>query len=137
MTLLLFQSKSTHKHLLKKWCKLTTLFSMKTFAFTPTSSLKSLYDNALLRRRKHDMVWDIIKIGILGVFWFSCLLTYLIFVSRSSTRGYFLRQENQKFNTISFQYEILKTQILEQRQKSWGEIANSTKKREMLTVLID
>jgi hypothetical protein len=53
----------------------------------------------------------------------------------SSTHGYFLRKENQNLNNVSFQQEIFKTQILDQRQKNRERI-NSTKsaKREVITV---
>lgn len=63
------------------------------------------------------------------------MFIYLRYVSLSSTHGYFLRKENQNLNNVSFQYEIYKTQILDQRQKNWEKI-NSTKsaKREVVTV---
>ena len=66
---------------------------------------------------------------------FFCLFIYLRYVSLSSTHGYFLRQENQTLSNVSFQYEIYKTQILDQKQKNREKI-NSTKsqKREVVTV---
>lgn len=78
---------------------------------------------------------DMIKLsGLIFVFLF-CLFIYLRYVSLSSTYGYFLRQENQNLNNVSFQYEIFKTQILDQRQKN-REKMNSTKpqKRDVVTV---
>lgn len=78
---------------------------------------------------------DMIKIWGLLLVLFFCLVIYLRYVSLSSTHGYFLRQENQKLNNISFQYEIYKTQILDQRQKNW-ETINSSKssRRDVVTV---
>ncbi len=44
----------------------------------------------------------------------------------SSTRGYFLRQENQKLSAISFQFEILKTRMLDYQQQNWNAVQSST-----------
>jgi hypothetical protein len=43
-------------------------------------------------------------------------LIYLYYVNRSSTEGYFLRQRTQELNSIAFNFEILKTRLLEQGQ---------------------
>jgi len=78
---------------------------------------------------------DLLKIwSLIFVLLFSMFI-YLRYVSLSSTHWYFLRQENQKLNNVSFSQEIFKTQILDQRQKN-REIINSTKstKREVITV---
>ena len=78
---------------------------------------------------------DLVKIGGLLFVLLFCLFIYLRYVSLSSTYGYFLRQENQKLNNVSFQYEIYKTQILDQRQKNWENVNNTkSTKREVVTV---
>lgn len=60
---------------------------------------------------------------------------YLRYVSLSSTHGYFLRQENQNLNNISFQQEIYKTQILDQRKKNREAIiTSSTQSKKVVTV---
>lgn len=108
---------------------------MKTFAFSPSNSLKNGYESILIKYRNQDVFMDMIKIWWLLLVLFFCLVIYLRYVSLSSTHGYFLRQENQKLNNVSFQYEIYKTQILDQRQKNW-ETINSTKssRRDVVTV---
>lgn len=108
---------------------------MKTFAFSPSNSIKNGYENILIRYRNQDAFMDMIKIWALIFVLCFCLFIYLRYVSLSSTRWYFLRQENQKLNNISFQQEIYKTQILDQRQKNWLRV-NSTKsqKREVISV---
>lgn len=108
---------------------------MKTFAFSPTNSLKNWYENILIKYRNQDAFMDLLKIwSLIFVLLFSMFI-YLRYVSLSSTHWYFLRQENQKLNNVSFSQEIFKTQILDQRQKN-REIINSTKstKREVITV---
>ena len=108
---------------------------MKTFAFSPSTSLKNWYESVLIKYRNQDIFMDMIKIWGLLLVLFFCLVIYLRYVSLSSTHGYFLRQENQKLNNVSFQYEIFKTQILDQRQKNW-ETINSSKssRRDVVTV---
>ncbi|MDD3262247.1 MAG: hypothetical protein PHR61_00205 [Candidatus Absconditabacteria bacterium] len=108
---------------------------MKTFAFLPTNSIKSGYESILIKYRNQDVFMDLLKIGVLIFVFLFCMFIYLRYVSLSSTHGYFLRQENQNLNNVSFQHEIFKTQILDQRQKN-REKLNSTKsaKKEVVTV---
>lgn len=110
---------------------------MKTFAFVSNNSLKSTYNSILLKYKKHDAILDILKVSVLV---FAFLLAggfYLWYVSLASTRGYFLRQENQKLNTVSFKYEILKTQLLEQKLKNRSVLDGNVKEREMVELPID
>lgn len=108
---------------------------MKTFAFSPTNSLKNGYENILIKYRNQDAFMDMIKIWSLIFVFLFCLFIYLRYVSLSSTYGYFLRKENQNLSNVSFQYEIYKTQILDQRQKNWGTINDTrSQKRDVITV---
>lgn len=108
---------------------------MKTFAFLPTNSIKSWYESILIKYRNQDVFMDLLKIWVLIFVFLFCMFIYLRYVSLSSTHWYFLRQENQNLNNVSFQHEIFKTQILDQRQKN-REKLNSTKsaKKEVVTV---
>ncbi len=108
---------------------------MKTFAFSPTSSLKKWYENILIKYRNQDAFMDLLKIWALLFVCLFCLFVYLRYVSLSSTHGYFLRQENQNLNNISFQQEIYKTQILDQRKKNREAIiTSSTQSKKVVTV---
>ena len=110
---------------------------MKTFAFVSNNSLKSAYTSILLKYRKQDAVWDIVKVsGLLLVFLLSGIF-YLRYVSLASTRGYFLRQENQNLSNVSFKYEILKTQLLEQNLRNRGVLDGDASQREMIVVPVD
>lgn len=71
--------------------------------------------------------------GLAGVLLF-CILAYLFFVNSSSTRGYFLKQETQKLNTMSFQYEILNTRILDMKQKNRDSIHGMDFNREVVDI---
>ncbi len=52
----------------------------------------------------------------------------------SSTRGYFLKQANQNITTITFQYEILKTKLLDYRQQNRNEIQSTNYKRDIVDI---
>jgi len=108
---------------------------MKTFAFLPSNSLKNGYESVLIKYRNQDAFMDLLKIWLLIFVFLFCMFVYLRYVSLSSTHWYFLRKENQNLNNVSFQQEIFKTQILDQRQKN-REKLNSTKytKKEVVTV---
>ena len=92
---------------------------MNTFAFNPRAKLEKHYASFLRKMQKNDHLWDLIKVGSLLVALAFFGFMYLYFVSLASTRGYFLRQAMQTRTSISFQQEIVKTQILKIRQESW------------------
>lgn len=75
-----------------------------------------------------------IKVGFLVFGIFLCGFFYLYYVSLSSTRGYFLKQANQEMTSINFQYEILKTQLLEYKQYNRNTIQSSSFKRDVVDV---
>lgn len=59
---------------------------------------------------------DFVKVATIfaaGVFFF---FLYLYYVNMASTRGYFLRQAMQENNSITFEHEIVKTQLLKVQQ---------------------
>ena len=109
---------------------------MKTFAFVSNDSLKSAYTSILLKYKKQDTLWDIVKMIFLLVVFLLAGIFYLRYVSLASTRGYFLRQENQKLSAVSFQYEILKTQLLEQKLKNRTVLDGDSSQRDMIIVPI-
>jgi len=76
----------------------------------------------------------LIKVIALASFLVLCGFSYLIFINKASTRGYFLRQENQKLSAISFQFEILKTKMLDYKQQNRDTIHGSTFKNDIVNV---
>jgi hypothetical protein len=108
---------------------------MKTFAFIASNSLKNWYQNLLSKYRSQDIFVDSLKIWFLFFILLFALFIYLRYVSLSSTYGYFLRQENQNLNNVSFEYEIYKTQILNQKKKNREKINDSSfEKRDVILV---
>jgi len=107
---------------------------MRTFAFVPTQSWNKLYGWILNKYKRYDSVIDIVKISVLVFFLAVFGFVYLYFVNLASTRWYFLRQENQKLNTISFQFEILKIKMLDYKQQNRDAINSTSFKRDVVDV---
>jgi amino acid permease len=107
---------------------------MKTFAFVPQKSITKLYGSFLHKYRRYDDVIELLKVGTLAFVLVFCVFCYLYLVNMSSTRGYFLRQENQKLSSISFQFEILKTKMLEYKQYNWDTVQSSSFRRDVVDV---
>ncbi|PJA48013.1 MAG: hypothetical protein CO170_04005 [candidate division SR1 bacterium CG_4_9_14_3_um_filter_40_9] len=107
---------------------------MKIFSFVPTSSLRKAYSGLILKYRRYDSTIEFLKVGALvAVLVFSSLM-YLLYVNRSSTRGYFLRQENQKLSTIQFDFEILKTTLLDYKHMNRETIQGTDGRRKVVDV---
>lgn len=108
---------------------------MKTFVFCPSNSIKNKYENILIKYRNQDDFMDLLKIWALMLLFLFSMFVYLRYVSLSSTHGYFLRKENQNLNNVSFQQEIFKIQILDQKQKNREKLNNSRSvKKQVVTV---
>jgi len=107
---------------------------MKVFSFVQTNSLTKAYSGLILKYRRYNSTMEFVKVGLLVTFLVLACGLYLYYVNRSSTRGYFLRQENQKLSTISFNYEILKTKLLDYRQANRETIQGANGKREVIDV---
>jgi hypothetical protein len=103
---------------------------MEQFAFISTNSIQQCYKFLLNKQRTHKYFLDVVKISWLLVFLLLCWFFYLRFVSLASTEWYFLRQANNELISINFQYEIVKTELLDKtqgnREKMYGN--NQTKK---------
>ena len=107
---------------------------MKTFAFVPQKSITKMYGSFLHKYRRYDDIIEVLKVGTLSLVLVICLFGYLYLVNMSSTRGYFLRQENQKLSAISFQFEILKTKLLDYKQHNRDAVQASPLRRDVVDV---
>ena len=107
---------------------------MRVFSFVPSSSLKKAYNGLILKYQKYDSAIEFLKVGVLVSVFLLAGFIYLYYVNLSSTRWYFLRQENQKLNTISFNFEILKTKLLDHRQENRSTIQGNSSKRQIVNV---
>lgn len=95
---------------------------MKKFAFISTNTIKEYYNFLLNKEKTNRYIFDLVKIWWLALFIIVCLFTYFRFVSLSSTEWYWLRKANSDLSALNFQYEIVKTEILEKNQQNWSNM---------------
>jgi len=106
---------------------------MRTFAFIP-GQVNKVYTWIISRYKRYDSIVELFKVSSLVFFLAICAFFYLYFVNLSSTRGYFLKQANQNMTAITFQYEILKTKLLDYKQQNRNAVASSSFKRDVVDV---
>jgi len=106
---------------------------MRTFAFIPGQVSKA-YTWIISKYKRYDSIVELFKVSGALVFLVLCGFIYLYFVNMSSTRWYFLKQANQEIVTINFQYEILKTKLLDYKQQNRNSIQSSSFKRDVVDV---
>ena len=63
-------------------------------------------------RVKKEFV-TLMEIWMLSLAVFFCVLVFLIYINKSSTQGYFLKNAKSSYNNTAFKYEIIKTDILD------------------------
>ena len=63
-------------------------------------------------RVKREFV-TLVEIWMLVLAVLFCLLIYLIYINKSSTQWYFLRNARNTYDTTAFKHEIIKTDILD------------------------
>jgi hypothetical protein len=63
-----------------------------------------------------------------------CGFFYLRYVSLASTEGYFLRQANNELNSISFKYEIVKTELLDQNQSNRSQMYGNSQNKNIVDI---
>ncbi len=109
------------------------LKDMKKFAFIPGQVTRA-YAWIISKYKRYDSIVELFKVSALSLFLLVCTFFYLYFVNLSSTRGYFLKQADQNLTAIWFQYEILKTKLLDYKQQNWDAVQMTTFKRDVVNV---
>jgi hypothetical protein len=107
---------------------------MQKFAFISTNSIKQCYSFVLNKQRTHKYFMDVIKIGVLASWILMSGFFYLRYISLASTEGYFLRQANNELNSISFKYEIVKTELLDQTQINWSQMYGDNQNKNIVDI---
>jgi hypothetical protein len=107
---------------------------MKQFAFISTNSIQQCYKFLLNKQRTHKYFLDVVKIWWLFVFVLLCWFFYLRFVSLASTEWYFLRQANNELISIHFQYEIVKTELLDKTQNNREKMYSNNQTKKIVDV---
>ncbi len=106
---------------------------MRTFAFIPGQVTKA-YTWIISKYKRYDSIVEFFKVWVLTFFLLVCGFFYLYFINLSSTRGYLLKQAYLNTTAITFQYEILKTKLLNYKQQNWNAIQSTSFKRDVVNV---
>jgi len=106
---------------------------MRTFAFIP-GQVNRAYKGIISRHKEQGTFIELLKVSGLLVFLLVCWFFFLYYVNLASTRGYFLKKENQEMTAINFQHEILKTKLIDHRQQNWGTVQASSFKRDVVDI---
>ena len=107
---------------------------MKKFAFISTNTIKEYYNFLLNKERNNRYVSDLIKISLMVLFVIVCGFIYFRYISLASTQWYWLRRANSDLSALNFQYEIVKTEILEKNQQNWANMYGNSQTKTIIEV---
>ena len=82
-----------------------------------TKFVSQAYHKIQYKSKTYDDMWGLIKVAILLIAIIICWLTYIIFVNKASTYGYFYRVESRKLDTVIFQQNLVKLDVMAGQQK--------------------
>jgi hypothetical protein len=99
---------------------------MKKLVLHSEGGFHQVYQSRLTKYRIKKEFISFIEIALLLVAVGFCFLMFLIFVNRSSTQGYFLRQANNALTDTNFRYEIVKTDILDLQKLNRDKLNNTS-----------
>jgi hypothetical protein len=98
---------------------------MKKLVLHSEGGFHQMYQSRLTKYRIKQEFVSFIEIALLVLAIAFCGLMFFIFVNKSSTEGYFLRQANTTLDTTNFKYEIVKTNILDLQKANRDKLNNS------------
>ena len=80
------------------------------------------YQSWLNQYRQKKGFVTLVEIWMLAIAIVFCLLIFLIYINKSSTQWYFLRQARNTYNNTVFNHEIIKTDILDLKRNNWDRL---------------
>lgn len=103
---------------------MTTTRAETTHTSTPVMSWGLSVVNSIKgRARQHKEKMPLLKIGIAVIVLMVLMLIYVTYVNKASTYGYFYKVESQNLDDITFQYNLVKLDVLEQQQQLWRQVS--------------
>jgi len=108
---------------------------MRKLVLKSEGTFHQVYESSLTKYRSKKELISYIWIGLFMVGILVCIVSFLIYVNKSSTEGYFLRTANSTLDNINFKYEIVKTQILELQKSNREKLNDSDKYGPSVTIL--
>ena len=98
---------------------------MKKLVLHSEGGFHQVYQSRLSKYRiKQEFIAAMEIVALIFAILF-CILMFLVFVNKSSTEGYFLRQANTALDTTNFKYEIVRTNILDLQKVNRDKLNDS------------
>jgi hypothetical protein len=98
---------------------------MKKLVLYSEGNFHQVYQSRLTKYRIKKEFVSLAEILLLGIAIGFCVLMFLIFVNKSSTEGYFLRQANNNLADTTFKYDIIKTDLLDLQKANRDKLNTS------------
>ena len=91
------------------------------------------YQSWLNKYRVKKEFVTLVEIWMLSLAVLFCLLVFLIYINKSSTQWWFLRDARNKHDNTSFNYDIVKTEILDLKTINWDKLKENNSKTSLWT----
>jgi hypothetical protein len=98
---------------------------MKKLVLHSEGNFHQVYQSRLTKYRIKKEFISLAEIFLLGIAIGFCVLMFLIFVNKSSTEWYFLRQANNGLADTTFKYDIIKTDLLDLQKANRDKLNTS------------
>lgn len=95
---------------------------MKKLLLTSEGKFHLNYQSWLNKYRVKQEFVSFVEIIILSTIILLCIWTHLIYVNQTSTKWYDVRQSRNILKSVSFDYEIEKTKILDLKKINWDKL---------------
>ena len=101
---------------------------MKKLVLSSEWKFHQAYQSWLSKYRVKKEFVTLIEISMLLLTILFCLLIFLIYINKSSTQWYFLKQARNTYNNTIFDYEIIKTDILDLKKINRDKLKENNSK---------
>ena len=87
-----------------------------------------VYQSWLTKYRVKKEFVSLVEIWWLVFLIFFCIFVFLIYINKSSTQWWFLRDARNSYNTTAFKHEIIKTDILDLKKLNRDRLKENNSK---------
>ena len=101
---------------------------MKKLVLSSEWKFHQVYQSWLTKYRVKKEFVTLVEIWMLVLAVLFCALVFLIYINKSSTQWYFLRQARNTYNNTSFNHEIIKTDILDLKRINRDKLKENNSK---------
>lgn len=95
---------------------------MKKLVLSSEWKFHKVYQSRLNKYRVKKEFITLLEIWLISFAVLFCIFIFLIFINKSSTQWYFLRSARNTYNSTVFNYEIIKTDVLDLKRLNWDKL---------------